>query len=170
MITFNISTEFQYSWFSLQDDIFYFRVLKNVLSLCRGPYPSPDCQEVWGTEKRLRTPGLGGALQKTSSLQDGLWGQMHLFKGFWWKDWDSLLSIYNVAMCTTWLSLNTRQIRTFLGDFPRKVPKAGGVRSVPGWGTRSHMRQLSVGWQLKSPHVAMKLENPAAQRRSRATN
>ena len=78
-------------------------------------------------------------------------------------------------MCTTWLSLNPRQVRTFLGDFPSGpaaggcVPKAGGLGPVPGWGARSHMRQLSVGWQLKSPHVAMKLENPAAQRRSRAT-
>lgn len=67
-------------------------------------------------------------------------------------------------------ALNTRQIRTFLEDFPSS-PVAGGLYltgvlgSILVGGTRSHMRQLSVaGRQLKNPHVVMKLGSSCTSR------
>ena len=40
-------------------------------------------------------------------------------------------------------------------------PKAGGLGSIPGQGTRSHMLQPRVHMpQLKIPHPVMKIESP----------
>ena len=50
-----------------------------------------------------------------------------------------------------------------------RVPNAGGLGSIPGQGTRSHMPQLKIPYAAtKIPHAAMKIPH-AATKMPRAT-
>ena len=58
---------------------------------------------------------------------------------------------------STWISLVVQWLRLHAAN-------AGGLGSIPGQGTRSHMLQLRVHMpQLKIPHAAMKTKNPTTK-------
>ena len=59
------------------------------------------------------------------------------------------LNVFKTSLVVKWLSLH--------------APNAGGLGSIPGQGTRSHMLQLSVRMmQLDIPHAAERWKIPHA--------